>query len=142
MVMIANTVKVKKGIKHNRQSAFTLLEVLVALAVLTMGLGAVIKVATSQSSQLTHIKNKTLALWVASNKANEIQLKEWPSVGTSSGHESMGHQQWRWKLKVSNTADKDLRRLDIEVNRENEEGEPIVRFISFAGNNNSKSKTK
>lgn len=121
-----------------KQKAFTLLEVLVALAVLTMGLGTVIKVAGGQASQLAYLKDKTIALWVANNKANEIQLDEWPSTGTSSGHESMANQQWSWKVTVSNTADKDLRRLDIEVNRENESGEPVVRFISFSGKKNTK----
>jgi len=116
-----------------KQKAFTLLEVLVALAVLTMGLGAVIKVASSQSSQLAYLKNKTIALWVANNKSNEIQLEGWPSVGVSSGQTLMAKQEWRWKLNVSNTADKDLRRLDIEINRKHEEGEPVVRFISFIG---------
>lgn len=125
-----------------KQKAFTLLEVLVALAVLTMGLGTVIKVAGSQASQLAHLKNKTLALWVANNKANEIQLGKWPKTGVSSGHEFMANQEWRWKLKVSNTPDKDLRRLDINVNKANEEGEPVVRFISFAGKRHNQSNNK
>lgn len=122
-----------------KQKAFTLLEVLVALAVLTMGLATVIKVAAGQASQLAYLKDKTIALWVANNRANEIQLDEWPSTGTTNGHEFMANQEWSWKVTVSNTADKDLRRLDIEVNRENNEGEPVVRFISFTGKRNIKS---
>ena len=116
-----------------KQKAFTLLEVLVALAVLTLGIGTVIKVAGSQASQLAYLKDKTMALWVANNKANEVQLDKWPNTGTSTGHEFMANQEWDWKLKVSNTADKDLRRLDIEVNRANEDGEPVVRFTTFTG---------
>jgi len=132
----------KTGKSNYKQKAFTLLEVLVALAILTLGLGTVIKVAGSQASQLAYLKDKTIALWVANNKANEIQLQSWPSTGTSSGHEFMANQEWKWKLKVSNTADKDLRRLDIDVNRANEKGEPVVRFISFTGKINSKSNTQ
>jgi len=132
----------KTGKSNYKQKAFTLLEVLVALAILTLGLGTVIKVAGSQASQLAYLKDKTIALWVANNKANEIQLQSWPSTGTSSGHEFMANQEWNWKLKVSNTADKDLRRLDIDVNRANEKGEPVVRFISFTGKINSKSNTQ
>ena len=124
---------------NRKQKGFTLLEVLVALAVLTMGLGTVMKVAGSQVSQLAYLKDKTIALWVANNRASEIQLDKWPSTGTSTGHEFMASQEWQWKLKVSNTADKDLRRLDIEVKRADEEGEPVVRFISFAGKKESKS---
>lgn len=126
------------NINHYKQKAFTLLEVLVALAVLAIGLGTVIKVAGTQTTQLAYLKDKTLALWVANNKVNEIQLGKWPGVGNSSGHEFMANQEWRWKLKVSNTEDKDLRRLDVEVNRVDEKGEPIIRFISFTGKRNKK----
>ena len=118
------------------QKAFTLLEVLVALAVLTMGIGTVIKVAGNQVSQLAYLKDKTIASWVANNKANEMKLDEWPSTGTLSGHKLMANQEWDWKVKVSNTSDKDLRRLDIDVARANEEGEPVIRFIAFVGKPN------
>lgn len=121
-----------------KQKAFTLLEVLVALAVLAMGLGTVIKAAGGQVSQLAYLKDKTIAQWVANNKANEVQLDDFPRVGTSTGHEFMAGQEWRWKLKVTNTVDKDLRRLDIEVNQVNNEGEPVVRFISFTGKKDKK----
>ena len=125
--------KLHPGKSSYKQKAFTLLEVLVAFAVLTMGLATIIKVAGSQALQLAYLKDKTIALWVANNKVNEIQLADWPGTGISSGHEFMADEEWRWKLKVSNTADKDLRRLDVEVNRVNEEGEPVVRFIAFTG---------
>lgn len=121
-----------------KQKAFTLLEVLVALAVLTMGLATVIKVAGSQASQLAYLKDKTIALWVANNKVNEVQLDKWPSTGTSNGHEFMANQEWDWKLKISNTIDKDLRRMDVEVKRTGEEGEPVVRFIAFVGKQDPK----
>ena len=129
-------------INMHKQKAFTLLEVLVALAVLAMGLGTVIKVASGQAAQLAYLKEKTIALWVANNKANEIQLDDWPKVGMSNGHELMANQEWHWKVKVSNTVDKDLRRLDVEVNRVNEEGEPIVRFIAFKGKQSKAAETQ
>ena len=122
--------------KTYKQKAFTLLEVLVALAVLTLGLGTVIKVAGGQASQLAYLKDKTIALWVANNKATEMKLDKWPATGTLSGHKLMANQEWNWKVKVSSTADKDLRRLDIDVARANEEGEPVIRFIAFVGKPN------
>lgn len=121
-----------------KQKAFTLLEVLVALAVLTLGLGTVIKIASGQALQLAYLKDKTISLWVANNIANEMKLGQWPVTGISSGQKLMANQEWVWKVKVSNTSDKNLRRLDIDVNRINEEGEPVIRFISFVGKANVK----
>lgn len=125
---------ISKRVYTNKQKAFTLLEVLVALAVLTLGLGTVLKVTANQVAQSGNLKDKTIALWVANNKVNEIQLNDWPATGTSNGHEMMASQEWRWQLKISNTADKDLRRLDIDVYRRDEEGDPVVHFIAFTGN--------
>lgn len=123
-----------------KQLAFTLLEVLVALAVLAMGMGAVIKVVSSQAIQVSYLKEKTIAQWIASNKANEVQLAAWPATGTSGGSEFMAQQEWSWKLTVSNTPDKDIRRLDIEVSRADEQGEPVVRFIAFKGHQEEQKK--
>ena len=117
----------------NTQRAFTLLEVLVALAVLVLGLGAVLKVSASSAAQPGILKDKTIALWVASNKANEIQLGDWPDTGNSNGYVMMAGHEWHWKMKVSNTADKDLRRMDIKIHHAYDEDEPLVQFIAFTG---------
>lgn len=134
--------KLSTGIYYQKQKAFTLLEVLVALAVLAMGLGTVLKVAGGQATQLAYLKDKTIAQWVANNKVNEVQLGDWPKTGVSNGHEFMAGQEWNWKLTVSNTPDKDIRRLDIAVNRANEKGEPVVRFIAFSGKKGNEKKSQ
>lgn len=123
-------------LRTGRQRAFTLLEVLVALAVLALGMGTVLKVTTGQSEQLVYLRDKTIALWVAENKANEIRLADWPAPGTRSGHILMAKKEWRWEVKVSNTADAELRRLDIRVNSADSRGEPLVRFIAFTPKKN------
>lgn len=106
-----------------RVTGFTLLEVLVALAVLAIAMAAVIKVSVSNTSNTAYLKEKTIAHWIAVNKANELRLAEgWPSVGNKKGSIVMAKQEWRWKLKVSNTPDKNVRRMDIEVQHERELG--------------------
>ena len=115
-----------------RQRAFTLLEVLVALAVLALGMGTVLKVTVGQSDQLAYLRDKTIALWIAENKVNEIRLAGWPATGTRSGHTLMAKKEWRWEIRVSNTADAELRRLDVSVNSADTSGEPLLRFIAFS----------
>lgn len=120
--------------KINLQKAFTLIEVMVALAVLAIGMMTLVKVSSQHVIQTAYLKDKTLAQWVATNKVNEVKLLGgWPKTGTSKGSEMMAQQEWLWKLKISNTPDKDIRRLDVDVRKYNVEGEPVVRFISFIG---------
>ena len=116
-----------------RAAGFTLLEVLVALAVLAIAMAAVIKVSASNTSNAAYLKEKTIAHWVAVNKANELRLADnWPSVGNKNGSVVMARQEWRWQVKVSNTPDKDIRRLDIEVQHERELGGKAV-VTAFVG---------
>ena len=106
-----------------RVAGFTLIEVLIALAVLAIAMAAVIKVSASNTSNTAYLKEKSIAHWIAVNKANELRLTEnWPSVGTKKGSVVMAKQEWRWQLKVSNTPDKNIRRMDIEVQHERELG--------------------
>lgn len=112
---------------------FTLLEVLVALAVLAIAMGALIKVSASNASNAAYLKEKTFAHWVAINKANELRVADtWPSVGSSKGTMFMGEQEWRWQITVSNTADKNVRRLDIKVSQVDSDTN-LVNISSFTG---------
>jgi hypothetical protein len=36
-------------------------------------------------------------------------------VGERKGTEEMGHQEWRWLTRISQTEESELRRLDVEV---------------------------
>lgn len=116
------------------QKAFTLIEVMVALAVLAIGMMTLVKVSSQSIVQTAYLKDKTIAQWIAINKVNEVKLSgSFPKTGTSKGSEIMADQEWQWKLKISTTADKDIRRLDVDVKKYNAEGEPVVKFISFIG---------
>lgn len=107
-----------------------------ALGVMALGMGTVLKVAGNHANQVSYLKNKTIALYVAKNRINQVLLTGWPGTGRSSGTEYMANQEWKWNLTVSNTADKDLRRLDIEVREAGDNGEPYVKFIAFQGKGN------
>ncbi len=116
-----------------RERGFTLLEVLVALAVLAVAMGAVIKSAAQGAANATYLRDQTLAGWVALNTINEALLqKDWPPVGDSEGVTEMAEREWQWKLRVANTSDPDLRRLDVSVNGIGE-GTPHVSLSAFRG---------
>ncbi|MCK5719395.1 MAG: type II secretion system minor pseudopilin GspI [Thiomargarita sp.] len=102
--------------KHFKLGGFTLLEILVALAVLAIGLGAAIKVSTENIENTNYLRDKMLAHWVGMNVLTEIQVRnEWLSIGKQQGTMSMANREWFWILRVSETADNELRRLNVAV---------------------------
>ena len=126
---------ISTAIKNIRyQKAFTLLEVLIALAVLSIGMITLVKVSNQNTIQSLYLKDKTIAQWVAINKVNEIKLAGWPNTGTSTGEVEMADYTWFWKLKVKNTLHKNIRQLEVEVRHESSDSEPLVRFISTVAN--------
>ena len=81
--------------------AFTLLEVLVALAVASIGLAAVIKVAGGNAYNAQYLQERTLAQWVAMNQLAVVQgLNQLPDKGTTSGKDEIGGRTWYWQQEV------------------------------------------
>ena len=70
-----------------RATGFTLLEVLVALAVLAIAMGAVIGATTQSVNTVGVLRDRTFATWVALNKVNELLLAPtaWPEEGSRKG---------------------------------------------------------
>ena len=77
--------------RADSEQGFTLLEIMVALAVLAISLGAIIKVAAESASTISYLRERTIASWVAANKINETLLaQEWPGLGNRRGTVEMG----------------------------------------------------
>jgi len=122
--------------KTGLQKAFTLIEVLVAMAVLSMSLLAAIKVASEVTTSAVHMQDKTIAQWVAMNKVAEMRLQEsWPSIGRSNGDVDMADRKWHWQMEVKSTPDNSVRRLEVSVLPEAEKDAetPTVFITAFLG---------
>jgi len=113
------------------KQGFTLLEVLVALAILAIALAAAIKVSIENAENASYLRDKTLAHWVAMNVLTEIQVRgEWPALGQKKGSAMMAEREWYWTVKVSETVDDELRRLDVQVHSRENEG-AVVSLVGF-----------
>lgn len=118
--------------RHSNQCGFTLLEILVALAILAIALGAITKMASDQAINTAHLRDKTLAHWVGMNKIAELHLTaKWLAKGKKQGDEEMGMHEWHWVRTVSNTPDERVRKVEIAVFRDKQDERPITSLTSF-----------
>jgi len=99
-----------------RSSGFTLLEVMVALAVAAIGLGAISKSMTTQVDITDKLKQRTLATWVASNRLAELRMnRQFTASGSQTGEAEMGGQVWRIEEQYGATADPNISSVSIQV---------------------------
>lgn len=116
--------------RHRRFAGFTLIEVMVALAVLTIGLTAALHSTTQAGHAGAFLKQKTVAHWVASNQAAELSInREWPRPGIITGTETMAGQTWNWEAEVQDTGVPELRLVTIRVSLRGDEKASLVTFL-------------
>lgn len=98
------------------QVGFTLLEVLVAVAILAIAMGAIIGGMARYADQAGYLRQKTIALWVAHNRMTEIMLEQdTQATGKSDGEVEMAGVKWKWASEIKTTDDPQLRRIDLGV---------------------------
>jgi len=116
-----------------RSAGFTLLEVLVALAVLALALSAAISAAAAYVGNQAYLQERTLAHWVARNVLIELQLETpWPATGERSDTARMADMDWTWQATIDETPEQDMRRVTIKVwLGEDDEREPLAGFDGF-----------
>lgn len=101
---------------RNRIAGFTLLEVLVALAIVTVGMAALLSALSSAADSASYLRDKTFAEWVALNHISEVRLAlQRPTKGKSDGETELAGRQWRWEQEVLETEVKGILRVDVSV---------------------------
>ena len=95
---------------------FTLLEVMIALLVITLGIGAVINTTSESGWKSSQLRQRTIASWVAQNQIVEYRAKRtWNNASSKSGQVEMANAEWVWRMRISKTDDPSLRRIDVDV---------------------------
>jgi general secretion pathway protein I len=114
---------------------FTLIEVVVALAILGIGMLAVFKTIGDTVNNVEVLRDRSFAQWIADNRITEVRLTgEMPSVEETAGEVEFAGRQWHWVSKVSQTQVRGMRRVDVSVRRdEDPEDSSIVTLSGFVG---------
>ena len=118
-----------------RARAFTLIEVLVALAIAAIGLAAVLGVVTNSTRNSVYLRDKILASWIAQNRITEIRLgTTMPSVDKTAGDVEFADQKWKWEQTVTQTEVPGMRRIDVSVRAEDAPADTaLVTVAGFVG---------
>jgi general secretion pathway protein I len=109
------------------QRAFTLIEVIVALFIVALGLGALLSTLTSSAGNIEHLRDKSFAEWVALNRISTVRLaRPLPTEGKSHGVEELANSRWYWRQVVTDTTTQGLRRIEVSVARTETEDAPML----------------
>ncbi len=100
-----------------KNKGFTLIEVLLALAIIAIALTALLKATAQNIENTQRLKEKTIGHWVAMQGVAMIQLG---LIQVHAGQDAtqktrMLNQQWYWRAKISPTALKNTEQITISL---------------------------
>lgn len=99
-----------------RVRGFTLLEVLVALAIFALVAASVLTASARSVRTAAQLEDKTLAMWVADNRLTELQLAEAPPAGgRDQGQVELAGRRWLWQSEIQATSEPGMRRVTLWV---------------------------
>ncbi|MEO1167981.1 MAG: type II secretion system minor pseudopilin GspI [Pseudomonadota bacterium] len=98
------------------ESGFTLLEMLVALAVFSIAALALLNLETVTVTNTSRIADRTVGQIVARNVAVEVLTDPTPpAIGAENGEEMNGGRNWQWTRVTGPSPEARILQIDIAV---------------------------
>lgn len=114
-----------------RTLGFTLLECLIALAILAVSLSAALRAVASSTQSLYMIRDHTLARWIAQNRLAELRATgAFPSLGASTSNRTQAGQKYVLREVVDRTPNPLFRKIQIQV-IDDHSGRPLAEASGF-----------
>jgi general secretion pathway protein I len=102
--------------RHRFLPGFTLVEVLVALAIVSIALLAALRAAGQGTNAASELRLRLLAGWVAENRLAEHRARgDWLALGIGRGTQIQGGIEFAWREEVVATPNPAFRRVDVFV---------------------------
>ncbi|MEM8817569.1 MAG: type II secretion system minor pseudopilin GspI [Pseudomonadota bacterium] len=98
------------------ERGLTLIEVMVALIVISLALTAAMVSIGQVTSSAKSMRDRTYASWIGQNRLAEYRLAgELPETGRSDGEIEYAGVDWAWEADISETGVDNLLRIDVSV---------------------------
>ena len=116
----------------SRNRGFTLVEVLVALAIVSIALLAALRAAGQGTAAVGELRLRLFAGWVAENRLAEHRARgDWLPLGIARGTQSQGGVELAWREEVIATPNPAFRRVDVFVSVPADESHALARLTGF-----------
>jgi len=122
---------------RNCPRGFTLVEVMVAMAVVAIALPALIMSLYYQIDGTEHLRDKSQAQIVAANKLTELRLlsqaRQSLLNGSDTGNAELADRTWSWSIQSSETPVQSFYRVEISVRagEDVQQGPALYTLVAF-----------
>lgn len=116
--------------RHRNERGFTLIEVLVALAIIAVAMAAAVRVAGLMTQSNGLLRDKSMAMLAAQSRLTELQLEGRLSSGKKTFACDQGRLKLRCEQTLSSSPDSQLVQVDVQVRDASREAPPLARLAT------------
>lgn len=126
-----------------KQTGFTLVEMLLALAVFAYAASSILAVLGQTAKNLSEIETMTFASWIANDRLTELQADAtWPPKDKEKGERELAGKQWFWLQRVEKTEDPNLRKVEVQIRTDRASQSSIYTLSTFVTKQKGKPNAK
>lgn len=123
--------------RYFHQAGMTLIEVLIALAIISIAMTAIIKAASQNIRGTQYLQEKTVAMWVAQEVMNNIRVGVIQLSGSTTQEKNTRNalgKDWYYDASLVETPNKNIKKIIVKIfthQTDSESATPIVTLASF-----------
>ena len=119
--------------KRDKDRGFTLIEVLVALAIIAVAMSAAVRVAGGMTQSNGLLRDRAIALLAAQNRLAELRLEGQLKAGAKTLDCDQGRLLLRCDQTLSAMAGSTMMRVNVRVSERERQGPPLARLETILG---------